>query len=38
MLSLSKEAIGMWRASRKKKTTVEGEAVPVMNEQKAKAA
>jgi hypothetical protein len=38
MLSLSKEAIGMWRASRKKKTTVEGEPVPAMNEQKAKAA
>jgi hypothetical protein len=38
MLSLSREAVGMWRASRKKKTVVDGEPVPVMNEHKAKAA
>jgi hypothetical protein len=35
ILSLSKEAFGMWRASRKNKVVVEGEPAAVMSEQKA---
>jgi hypothetical protein len=35
ILSLTKEAIGMWRSSRKNKNVVEGEPAPVMNHQKA---
>ena len=35
ILSLSKEAFGMWRASRKNKIVAEGEPATVMSEQKA---
>ncbi len=35
ILSLSREAIAMWRASRKNKIVVEGEPAPVMKQQKA---
>ena len=35
IISLTKEAIRMWRASRKINTVAEGEPAPVMNEQKA---
>jgi hypothetical protein len=35
IVSLTKEAVGMWRASRKNKPVVEGEPAPVMNQQKA---
>jgi radical SAM superfamily enzyme YgiQ (UPF0313 family) len=35
ILSLSREAFGMWRASRKNKVVVEGEPTTVMSEQKA---
>jgi hypothetical protein len=35
ILSLSREAISMWRASRKNKIIAEGEPAPLMNEQKA---
>ncbi len=35
ILSLTREAIGMWRSSRKKKPAVHDDTAPVMNEQKA---
>ena len=35
ILSLSREAFGMWRSSRKNKPAVQGEPATVMNEQKA---
>jgi radical SAM superfamily enzyme YgiQ (UPF0313 family) len=35
IMSLSKEAIGMWRASRKNKSRIEGESAPVMKHRKA---
>jgi hypothetical protein len=35
IISLTREAIGMWRSHRKNKTNVSDEAAPVMNHQKA---
>jgi hypothetical protein len=35
ILSLTREAAGLWRASRKNKIVVEGGPAPVMNQQKA---
>ncbi len=35
ILSLSREAFGMWRASRKRSTVAAGEPAAVMNQQKA---